>query len=152
MDCNDKELQEQLAAPFPPQAVKFRPGATNRQRAMALPYVDSRAVQDRLDAVLGVAGWQDEYEVLADGSVKCTLAALIGGTWIRKVDVGSPSEQPDAGDRMKSAFSDALKRAAVKFGVGRYLYRLSPLWVDYDVAKKRFVKQPQLPTLARPAA
>jgi hypothetical protein len=40
------------------------------------------------------------------------------------MDVGGPSEQPDEGDRVKAAFSDALKRAAVKFGIGRYLYRL----------------------------
>src|SRR5437868_3087055 len=149
---NDNDLQQQLAAPFAPGAIKFRPGATSGNRALALPYVDSRAVQDRLDDVLGVAGWQDSYDLLPDGSVVCTLRVKIGEDWIVKQDVGSPSEQPDAGDRMKSAFSDALKRAAVKFGVGRYLYRLAPLWVDYDTAKKRFTKQPQLPALARPAA
>ena len=45
------------------------------------------------------------------------------------MDVGAPSEQPDGGDRLKAAFSDALKRAAVKFGIGRYLYRLPQQWV-----------------------
>jgi hypothetical protein len=40
---------------------------------------------------------------------------------LTKVDVGGPSEQPDGGDWLKAAFSDALKRAAVKFGVGRHL-------------------------------
>jgi hypothetical protein len=38
----------------------------------------------------------------------------------------------------------------VKFGVGRYLSRLPPLWADYDAQKKRFVKEPQLPAV--PAA
>jgi hypothetical protein len=74
--------------------------------------------------VLGVENWQDEYEILADGSVMCRLKLKLGGEWITKTDVGSPSEQPDGGDRLKAAFSDALKRAAVKFGIGRYLYRL----------------------------
>src|SRR5262249_14174357 len=60
-------------------------------------------------------------------------------------DVGGQSEQPDGGDRLKAAFSDALKRAAVKFGIGRYLYRLPSQWVDYDDKKRRFVRQPQLP-------
>ena len=69
-----------------------------------------------------------------------------------KSDVGSMSEQPDGGDRMKAAFSDALKRAAVKFGVGRYLYRLTAVWADYDPMKKQFVQPPQLPVFARPKA
>jgi hypothetical protein len=79
----------------------------------------SRAVQDRLDDVLGVDGWQDDYQCL--GSVACRLRCRIGREWLTKVDVGGPSEQPDAGDRLKSAFIDSLKRAAVKVAVGRYL-------------------------------
>jgi hypothetical protein len=38
----------------------------------------------------------------------------------------------------------------VKFGIGRYLYRLPVLWVDWDAAKKRFARPPQLPDWALP--
>jgi hypothetical protein len=69
---------------------------------------------------------------------------------VTKVDVGGPSEQPDGGDRLKAAFSDALKRAAVKFGVGRYLYRLPAQWVDYDPQKRQFVRTPTVPPFALP--
>jgi hypothetical protein len=62
--------------------------------------------------------------------VVCRLRWRIGGEWLTKVDVGSPSEQPDGGDRLKAAFSDALQREAVKYGVVRYLYRLPSQWVD----------------------
>jgi hypothetical protein len=87
---------------------------------------------------------------LPDGSVVCRLRLKIGGEWITKVDVGGPSEQPDGGDRLKAAFSDALKRAAVKFGIGRYLYRLPQQWVDYDDPQNRmFSKDPTLPAFAR---
>jgi hypothetical protein len=55
----------------------------------------------------------------------------------RKEDVGGQSEQPDEGDRRKAAFSDALKRAAVKFGIGRYLYRQKPQWVDWDPLREK---------------
>src|SRR5581483_208283 len=122
-------------------------------RALALGYVDARVIQDRLDEVLGVEGWQDEYECLPDGSVICRLRLRIGDAWVTKMDVGGPSEQPDGGDRMKAAFSDALKRAAVKFGVGRYLYRLPSQWVDYDPVKRQFRGTPNLPgqALPRPA-
>jgi hypothetical protein len=118
---------------------------------MALAYVDARAIQDRLDDVLGVDGWQDEYECLPDGSVVCRLRLRLGNEWITKMDVGGPSEQPDSGDRMKAAFSDALKRAAVKFGIGRYLYRLPAQWLDYDPQKRQFLRAPSLPAWARPA-
>jgi hypothetical protein len=80
----------------------------------------------------------------------CRLRLRIGDRWITKADVGSPSEQPDGGDRLKAAFSDALKRAAVKFGIGRYLYRLQAQWVDYDPVKKQFTQTPQLPAFALP--
>ncbi len=147
-----EERTQQLSAAFAATEVKFKPAVVSGNRALALPYVDARVIQDRLDDVLGVAGWQDEYECLPDGSVVCRLRLRLGGEWITKMDVGGPSEQPDEGDRRKAAFSDALKRAAVKFGVGRYLYRLPQQWVEWDAQKKKFAKDPQLPQPAAKAA
>jgi hypothetical protein len=140
-----------LAALFPPCEVQFKPAAVSGNRALAFAYIDVRAIQDWLDEVCGVAGWQDSYRVLSDGAVLCRLRVRIGEQWITKVDVGSPSGQPDNGDRTKAAFSDALKRAAVKFGVGRYLYRLPRQWCDYDPHKREFVRVPALPPWAVPA-
>jgi hypothetical protein len=140
-----------LSAPFEPSEVKFKPAAVSGNRALALAYVDARAIQDRLDEVCGVAGWQDSYRVLHDGAVVCRLRLKIGEQWVTKVDVGSPSGQPDNGDRTKGAFSDALKRAAVKFGIGRYLYRLPRVWCDYDPAKREFLRVPALPRWAVPS-
>jgi hypothetical protein len=56
----------------------------------------------------------------------------VHGECLDTTDVGSPSEQPDDGDQLKAALSDALKRAAIKLGIGRYHYRLPRQWVDYD--------------------
>ena len=147
---NVEELTEALAAPFDSREVRFKPAVVSGNRALALAYVDARVIQDRLDDVLGVTGWQDEYECLPDGSVVCRLRLRLGDEWITKMDVGGQSEQPDEGDRRKAAFSDALKRAAVKFGIGRYLYRLPSQWVDYDAQKKRFAATPTLPPSALP--
>jgi len=141
---------EALSAPFDPDEVKWKPGVVSGNRALALAYVDARVIQDRLDEALGVANWQDEYEFLPDGSVVCRLRLRLGGEWITKMDVGGPSEQPDEGDRRKAAVSDALKRAAVKFGVGRYLYRLPSQWADYDPQKRQFKARPSLPASALP--
>jgi len=144
-------IAQALSAPFDAAEVKFKPAVVSGNRALALAYVDARVIQDRLDDVLGVMGWQDSYKVLPDGSVMCRLRLKIGEQWITKVDVGGQSEQPDGGDRTKAAFSDALKRAAVKFGVGRYLYRVPQQWCDYDTHKRQFVRPPTVPTATLPA-
>lgn len=144
-DSPAPSLADRLSAPFDQGEVKFKPQVVSGNRAMAICYVDARVIQDRLDDVLGVDGWQDDYEALPDGSVICRLRLKIGKRWIIKADVGGPSEQPDGGDRMKAAFSDALKRAAVKFGIGRYLYRAPAQWVDYDPQKKQFTQKPRVP-------
>jgi hypothetical protein len=146
-----KALAARLARPFDPAEVKWKAQAVKGNRALAVAYVDARVIQDRLDEALGPAGWQDEYDVLPDGAVVCRLRLRLGAEWLTKVDVGSPSEQPDEGDRRKAAFSDALKRAAVKWGLGRYLYRLPHQWVDYDPQKKQLTGPPALPEWARPA-
>src|SRR5262245_19726442 len=138
-------IAQALATPFDPAEVKFKPQTVSGNRALAVPFVDARVIQDRLDDVLGVMGWQDSYECLPDGAVVCRLRIRLGAEWITKEDVGGQSEQPDEGDRRKAAFSDALKRAAVKFGIGRYLYRLKPQWVDYDPQKRQIVKPPAIP-------
>ena len=139
-DPEVKAITDALSAPFDPKDVKFKPQMVKNNRCLAMAYIDARLIQDRLDDVLGVENWEDAYRILPDGSVMCRLKIKLGDRWISKTDVGSPSEQPDGGDRLKAAFSDALKRAAVKFGIGRYLYRLPAQWVDYDPVKKQIVR------------
>jgi hypothetical protein len=150
MTADTKAIKDALAEFFGPEEVRFKPQTLSGNRALAVAFVDARAVMDRLDKVLGVDGWQDHYDVLPSGDVVCRLSVRFGGEWLAKVDVGNPSEQKDAGDRMKAAFSDALKRAAAKWGVGRYLYRLPSSWCDYDPQRKQFVRPPQLPAWALP--
>ena len=151
MTTDAKALSMQLTAPFPVDAVHWKPLSVKGNRALAAAYLDARAIMQRLDCVLGVGGWKDSYSIVAGGSVVCTLSVKIDGEWVEKTDVGSPSEQPDEGDRVKAAFSDALKRAAIKLGIGRYLYRLPRQWVDYDPQTRQFVKPPTLPPWALPA-
>lgn len=145
-----EQIATELAEFFDPREVKFKPQSVKGNRALAICYIDARLVMDRLDEVVGPHGWSDEYTPLPDGSVLCRLTVRVGGEAVTKCDVGSPSEQPDEHDRTKAAFSDALKRAAVKFGVGRYLYRLPQTWCDYDPQKRRFSATPQLPAWALP--
>jgi hypothetical protein len=137
----NREFLEILSKPFDPKEVEVKIQAVNRDRtrAQVVAYVDARTVLDRLDEAVGPTGWSDSYEVLTNGTdgegrrlveVKCTLTVL----GVSKEDVGE-------GDSLKAAFSDALKRAAVKFGVGRYLYRLPKVWADLD--ERGNIKDPE---------
>lgn len=89
------ETAAALAAPFHPSEVHFKVQTVSGSRALAVAYVGARVIMDRLDAVAGLDGWTDDYTPLPDGSVVCRLSVRIGEHWITKMDVGSPSEQPD---------------------------------------------------------
>lgn len=140
----DKATLAKLAAPFNPNDVAWKPQAVRQNRALAVAYIDARTVAERLDQV--VAGeWTFEWEEASNGCVKGKLT--IRGT--TRCDVGEQGDGPQ-GKTLKAAVSDALKRSAVLFGVGRYLYRLPAQWVDYDAQHKRLVRTPELPAWAKP--
>ena len=112
------DLFAALAAPFERDEVKVR-SQTGRQ----LHYITARTVMNRLDNVLGPENWWDEY-VPGENCVLCELTIrLPDGSTLTKADAGGYAGMADSGDDDKSGFSDAFKRAAVKFGVARYLYR-----------------------------
>jgi hypothetical protein len=113
------DLFAALASAFAPGEVKsYR---TNDGRVVS--YVTARTVQNRLDDVLGPTNWWDSY-IPGQNSVMCSLTIrLPDGSTLTKTDAGAYAGMKDDGDDDKSGFSDALKRAAFKLGVGRYLYR-----------------------------
>ncbi len=118
-DENFLRLFADLAEPFRPDQVKVRSGGGGRQ----MHYITARDVMNRMDDVLGPANWWDDYVPL-EHSVICRLTIrLPNGMTLTKSDAGGYAGMSDPGDDDKSGFADAYKRAAVKFGVGRYLYR-----------------------------
>lgn len=139
----------ELTAPFHPKDIQWRAGATNndKTKAMALAYIDARAVMERLDEVCGVDGWQSKVEV--NGAV---ITAGIGikanNEWIWKWD---GSGQTDF-EGEKGGISGALKRAAVHWGIGRYLYNLPGTWVECEKRGNSVVLKttPSLPQWAIP--
>ena len=82
-------------------------------------YVDSRIVQDLLDEVVGIGKWQDKYYEVK-GNVYCSIGIKCGEDWIWKSDCGTAGNI----ETEKSEASDAFKRAAVKWGIARFLYSL----------------------------
>lgn len=120
---------EDLRAPFDPKDVKWRTTATTKdgKKGLAAAYVDARAVMNRLDKVLGPDCWCDTYRTESDTTI-CRLSVKIEDEWIGKEDgTGGTKIEPE-----KGALSDAFKRAAVKWGVGRYLYDLPTHWEEIN--------------------
>lgn len=137
MEQNTADGFRQLAAHFPADAVSWRVGSTtsDKTKGMALAYIDSRDVQERLDAVVGPENWSDSYHETARGIMICTLSICINGQWISKSD-GAGATDVEA---EKGIISDAFKRAAVKWGIGRYLYSLPSPWVEIEQRGKTSV-------------
>lgn len=112
------DLFAALAAPFDSNDVKIR-----SQNGRQLHYITARTVMNRLDEVLGPENWWDGYRP-GENSVLCELTIrLPDGSTLTKCDAGGYAGMADSGDDDKSGYSDSFKRAAVKFGVARYLYR-----------------------------
>jgi len=118
-----KEALATLGAPTPPEEIKQRkaPGGGNKM----LDYIDARFVMDRFDEAVGPALWRDEYRAdpqHTDGVVGRigVLCEMADGSeeWVWKEDVGTDSNI----EGTKGSYSDAFKRTAVKWGVGRDLY------------------------------
>ena len=124
-----------LTGPFPPEEVKWRVGSTtqDKSKGLALAYIDARAVMNRLDQVVSPQNWQDEYQT-EGARVICRLSIKIGDEWITKSDGAGAT----ATEGEKGAISDAFKRAAVKWGIGRYLYGMESPWVQIVPAGKSF--------------
>ena len=148
------ELLAKLSEPFSPEAIDWRVGATNsdKNKGIALAYIQARPVMDRLDEVVGLENWTDVYTPIQgkDGVVGflCTLSLKIGDNWISKMDGADTSDI----EAIKGGISDAFKRAAVKWGIGRYLYDLPGIWVPIEARGKSFVlkETPKLPDWALP--
>lgn len=133
------DVFERLALPFSPDRVSWRLGTISKEklRGLALAYIDARDVMQRLDEVVGPENWQDRYEVHG-GKTICylSISAVVcdgpGDAWITKSDGAGDSDI----EAEKGAISDAFKRAAVKWGIGRYLYDLDSPWVEIEEAGK----------------
>lgn len=126
---------QDLHSPYPAAEIEWRVGSTNGEKTsgLALAYLTARHVMERLDAVCGPENWQDRYEFHGSRTV-CYLSIRVDGEWITKADGAGDSDV----EAEKGAISDALKRAAVKWGIGRYLYDLGNIWVELEPAGRSY--------------
>jgi len=133
-----------LAAPFDEATVRAKVQAINRDksRALMVAYVSHTDVADRLDAVdptwsfeVRSACMSEHLVVKRGGDLVAEPVFICEGSLIIK---GVRRDNAGAGNNAKNAYSDALKRCAMLFGVARDLYSQKKAWIDWDDAKDRF--------------
>ena len=150
-----QELRRQLCEPFAAADVEWRVTKmrNSNSEGLVVAFIDSRAIQNRLDDVVGPFCWRTrfipwhqyvpkpgKYENPSEtpktpiSSQLCGLSIYLEERkeWVEKVD-GAENTDIEA---IKGGISDSFKRAAVLWGVGRYLYEIPAKWVSLDKYKQ----------------
>ncbi len=151
-----------LAEPFDPTEIKWRVTHTSRDgnRGALIAFADPRAYTDRLNQLFTPTGWTRSYEVstvssvtrmkkdklIQTGKVLVTCTLTINGVGCHS---GSGEEWADEENAMTAAEAQAFKRAASCFGLGRYLYNFTEVWVPLNEHRQP-TQFPQLPQWALP--
>jgi hypothetical protein len=157
-------ILEKLAEPFELEDIKWKPQVITKDgtKAMVIAYGDPRAYIERLNSVCGPGGWTASYEVHTvpfSGDAKHTgKIVVIATVSIEALQFkGSCGVHSSIGEDFlegensaTAAEAQALKRACVPFGVGRYLYDLPRFWVKYDSEAKKITETPTMPDWAVP--
>lgn len=134
-----EELRQALSAPFSNGDIEWRVSATtaDKTKGLAVPYVTNRAIQNRLDDTVGIDGWHNTFQPWKDGKAQlCGISIYFiqQKQWLTKWDGADDSDF----ESVKGGLSDSMKRAAVEWGIGRYLYGMTQLWVKVEQRGKGF--------------
>lgn len=137
-DYNWSALQQ----PLPAREIEWRvlrAGKSKSGKIWCIPsaYVTNRGVMRMLDTHFGPANWRNEYKLLENGGMLCGISVrLKNGEWITKWDGAGPLEAPDPDMNVKGQLSNAMKRAAVQWGIGRYLYDIGNTFAEIVSSNK----------------
>ena len=143
-----RELIASLAIPFHPSVIEWRVTNTSKggsPRGQVMPYADQRAYTDRLNALFTPAGWTRKYAIHTSANFERSkdqklVAKILVTCELTIFGLGSHSatgeEWADDDNAGTSAEAQAFKRACSCFGLGRYLYHFSGVWVDLDERKR----------------
>lgn len=128
-----------LQAPFPASDIEWRAQRSGIKNGsgwvQVVAYIDNRAVMNRLDDVVGPDNWKDEYDTSPVGGVLCGISIKVDGEWITKWDGADKTDI----EPIKGGLSNAEKRAAVKWGIGRYLYKLESEYVPVHNTGENYI-------------
>jgi hypothetical protein len=116
---------KKLKEPFNESDIEWRVQNCGEKKgkiwALVLAYITNRAIMDRLDNVVGAFNWKNEFVKAPNGGLICRLSIKnSNGEWVTKEDGADNTDI----EEVKGGLSSAMKRAAVHWGIGRYLYKL----------------------------
>ena len=122
-----EDLKKQI--PFKWRVQSF---SKSSQTASCVAYIDARDVMDILDQVVGTENWQSDFKEIK-GNLYAGVGIRLNNSieWVWKWDCGTESNT----EKEKGEASDAFKRAAVKWGVGRFLYDIPIQYVKSNEKK-----------------
>ena len=147
-----KEQLKKFKAPLQPSEVEWRVGSKSNDGTSVLAYIDNRTVYDRLDKFFGIH-WgssteQDEGQWFHFVKEKKKYNKMVtydsyvnkGGGFRAKIwinhDQGRIERMDAAGfsdvEPYKGGASDAFKRCAHSFGLGRELYRYPRVVIEEE--------------------
>jgi hypothetical protein len=118
--------------------------APDRKRALVVAHVREHAIMERLDAVCGPENWRNKFGRGPNGGAVCGLSIRVNGEWIVKWDTLEIMPYMKTGSRPIQQVVDAdqkpgirrwgggLRRAALLWGIGRYLSRIPNQWIPID--------------------
>jgi hypothetical protein len=141
---NHEDIIKRLREPFSNKEIEWKIQVTSQDKTkgLAVAYMDARAVQKRLDEVVGPFNWKNEYSLWHDHAQICGISLYDAEKeqWVTKFDGAENSDI----EPVKGGLSDSFKRAATVWGIGRYLYELDGQWVEIEPKGKSFsIKQSQ---------
>ena len=136
------EIQAALAMPFAAEDLEWRVQMAfeSSMQGIAVPYVTNRAIQNRLDEVVGPENWYNEYKPWHGTGKReaqiCGISIFFESRgFITKWDGAEDSDI----EPIKGGLSDSMKRAAVQWGIGRVLYNMDTVYVNIERKGKSFV-------------
>ena len=118
---------DKLLSPIRPDEIEWRVQNQTKdgQKLIIVPYVTNRTIMDRFDAQFGWDGWENTFDEVQDGFI-CTITVTVDGHRTSKADAASRTNI----EAVKGGCSDAMKRCAVQFGLGRDLYRYPRVMIE----------------------
>ena len=124
-----------LAKPFPASVVKQKPGS------FAAAYVSHSEVSQSLLGIVGPHSTEVKHIVYnAEGKVEGIVMALkvtIDGQEIVVEEAGAVERKvPNNGEALKDCMSDAIKRCAMRLGLGLHLWAGDSYYL-YNVLNKK---------------
>jgi hypothetical protein len=143
---NWNDIQAALADKWNPDQIRWRlqtkPANPAEPKGLAVAYLNPRDIQDRLDTILGIEGWAWDWQpIIIEGGKVIAAKGTITIAGISKSDVGT--SRIDEEEATKSAVTDALKRTAVLWGIGREIYKLPMQWVKARQQGKNWTIEPE---------